>query len=125
LGRSEQPEFREGAFPDLLWGSPATVSDGEESLWWTLSLFSPAAGDNIDWRRGHYSLLARQGRVGSAAAAGQTKKTVNLVCEGSLIAAAQAPVGTVRDVAPDGSPHPVFCSGFAVSLPLTGRGGAA
>jgi len=124
-GYSEQPEFREAVFPELLWGNAAPVSDGEEPLWWTLSLFSPAAGDDIDWRRGHYSLLARRGRIDSTVAAGQSKKTVNMVSEGSLLAAAQAPIGTARDVAPDGFPHPVFCSGFAVSAPLAGRGGAS
>jgi translation initiation factor IF-2 len=38
--------------------------------------------------------------------------------EGSVLNSPAAPVGTAREVAPDGSPHPIWRAGFAVSVPL-------
>ena len=124
-GRAEQPDFRDGMFPDLLWGSAAQIAGADEPLWWTLSLFSPAGSDAIDWRRGHHALLLRRGRIESSDNWGRSKKAVNMVAEGSLLASAKPPLGTARDVAPDGFPHPVFCAGFAVAVPLVIRGSAS
>jgi hypothetical protein len=88
--------------------------------YWMLSLFAPAAGDTVDWTRGDYAVIERNGRIESPVASGGLKKQVNLVAEGSVLIAASAPVGSAPDVAPDGFPHPVFRAGFAVAIPLTG-----
>jgi CRISPR type III-A-associated RAMP protein Csm4 len=83
---------------------------------WLLSLFTPAEGDAVDWSRGSYTLMARAGRVEGS---GELKKNLQMVAEGSVIYAPDAPRGAAPDVAPEGSPHPVFRAGFAVSIPLT------
>jgi CRISPR/Cas system CSM-associated protein Csm4 (group 5 of RAMP superfamily) len=83
-----------------------------------LSLFTPAASDTVDWARGNYSLLARSGRVESPAGSGELKKQLQMVTEGSVIYAADAPSGSAPDVAPEGFAHPVFRAGFAMAIPL-------
>jgi CRISPR type III-A-associated RAMP protein Csm4 len=85
---------------------------------WLLSLFSPAAGDAVEWTRGSYTLLERGGRVDSPAGSGALKKQVQMVSEGSVLYAPTAPQGTAPDVAPEGFAHPVFRAGFALSIPL-------
>ena len=87
---------------------------------WLLSLFTPAADDSVDWRRGNYVVLARCGRVDSPAGSGELKKEIQMVAEGSVLCAATAPRGSAADVAPDGFAHPVFRAGFALSIPLPG-----
>jgi CRISPR type III-A-associated RAMP protein Csm4 len=86
---------------------------------WLLSLFTPAPGDTVDWRRGNYSLLSRGGRVESPAGTGELKKQLPMVAEGSVLYAATPPSGSAPDVAPDGFAHPVFRAGFALSIPLS------
>ena len=61
---------------------------------------------------------ARGGRVESAARSGELKKQIQMVTEGSVLAAATAPHGAAADVEPDGFPHPVFRAGFALCIPL-------
>jgi len=85
---------------------------------WLLSLFTPSGQDAVDWARGNYWLVERSGRVDSPAGAGELKKTLRMVGEGSVVYAKAAPHGSAPDVAPDGFPHPVFRAGFAVSVPL-------
>ena len=85
---------------------------------WLLSLFAPAGQDAVDWSRGNYWLVERGGRIDSPAGAGELKKTLRMVGEGSVIYAPAAPRGAAPDVAPGGFPHPVFRAGFAVSVPL-------
>jgi CRISPR type III-A-associated RAMP protein Csm4 len=85
---------------------------------WLLSLFTPAAADSVDWRRGNYTVLARGGRVDSPAGSGELKKQIQMVAEGSVLYAETAPRGSAADVAPDGFAHPVFRAGFAVAIPL-------
>jgi len=85
---------------------------------WLLSLFSPAAGDAVEWTRGSYTLLERGGRVDSPAGSGALKKQLQMVSEGSVLYAPSAPQGAAPDVAPDGFAHPVFRAGFALSIPL-------
>ena len=80
--------------------------------------FTPAAGDTVDWRRGNYSVLARGGRIESPAGAGELKKQLPMVTEGSVVYAASPPSGSAPDVAPEGFAHPVFRAGFALSIPL-------
>jgi CRISPR type III-A-associated RAMP protein Csm4 len=85
---------------------------------WLLSLFTPAPDDAIDWRRGNYTVVARGGRVDSPAGAGELKKQIQMIAEGSVLYAPTGPCGAAADVAPDGFAHPVFRSGFAVTMPL-------
>jgi CRISPR/Cas system CSM-associated protein Csm4 (group 5 of RAMP superfamily) len=130
-GRSEAPEFNEGALPDLILPpvvtpAPAeTAPEGEsparpapETAWWLLSLFSPGPQDAVDWQRGSYSIRNRGGRVESPARSGDPKKVLPMVEEGSVLVAAAAPRGTAPDVAPDGFPHPVLRAGFALAIPV-------
>src|SRR5262249_21973749 len=84
---------------------------------WLLSLFTPAAGDTVDWGRGNYTVLTRGGRVESAAGSGELKKQLQMVAEGSVLYASSVPTGSAPDVAPDGFAHPVFRAGFALSIP--------
>jgi len=83
-----------------------------------LSLFTPAESDSVDWARGNYTLLARSGRVESPSGSGELKKQLQMVSEGSVIYASEAPSGSAPDVAPEGFAHPVFRAGFALSIPL-------
>ena len=97
---------------------PARQEPQKAPAHWLLSLFTPAADDSIDWRRGNYSVLARGGRVESASGWGELKKQVQMITEGSVLYAAGAPRGSAANVAPDGFPHPVFRAGFALAIPL-------
>jgi CRISPR/Cas system CSM-associated protein Csm4 (group 5 of RAMP superfamily) len=85
---------------------------------WLLSVFTPAATDTVDWRRGNYTVLARGGRVDSPAGSGELKKQIQMVAEGSVVYAEAAPRGSAANVAPDGFAHPVFRAGFALAIPL-------
>ena len=135
-GRSEQPEFVDGVFPDMIL-TPSAVKDenaasGSESQpavaraaapQWLLSLFTPAASDAVDWARGNYEVVSRGGRIESAAGSGGLKKQLNMISEGSVLYAGDSLSGTAADVAPDGFAHPVFRAGFAVAIPLPGEVG--
>jgi CRISPR type III-A-associated RAMP protein Csm4 len=83
--------------------------------YWLLSLYTPSADDDVDWTRGSYSLVHRAGRVDTS---GDLKKHISMVTEGSVVYASRPPRGSAPDVAPDGSPHPVFRAGFAVAIPI-------
>jgi CRISPR type III-A-associated RAMP protein Csm4 len=85
---------------------------------WMLSLFRPASEDQIDWQSGSYSLAVRGGHVESSNGRGASKKQVRMIEEGSVIVAAQPPLGSALDVGPEGFPHPVYRSGFALSVSL-------
>src|ERR1017187_7973169 len=85
---------------------------------WLLSLFTPAEGDSVDWRRGNYTVLARGGRVESAAGSGELKKQIQMVAEGSVLYAESAPRGSAANVAPDGFAHPGYPAGFALAIPI-------
>ena len=89
---------------------------------WLLSLFTPAAGDSVDWNRGNYTVLDRGGRVESPVRSGELKKQLPMVAEGSVLYAASALRGAAPDVAPDGFAHPVFRAGFALAIPLPEAG---
>jgi CRISPR type III-A-associated RAMP protein Csm4 len=141
-GRSETPEFIEGSLPEMILPRPAadsraaevqeiTVPAGETpepveaspasetpSAWWLLSLFTPSAGDAVDWKRGNYAVVARGGRVESPARSGDLKKIVNMISEGSVLLAANSVTGSATDVAPDGFAHPVYRAGFALAIPI-------
>jgi hypothetical protein len=94
------------------------------TAWWLISVYAPAPEDAIEWTRGAYSLITRSGRVDSPHGAGQLKKTMRMVEEGSLLFAPSAPRGLAADVSPDGFPHSVFRAGYAVALPVPFRGHA-
>jgi CRISPR type III-A-associated RAMP protein Csm4 len=93
----------------------ASASPSGSAPFWLLSLYTPSAGDSVDWERGSYTLLTRGGRVD---ASGELKKQLPMIAEGSVLYAGAALRGSATDVAPDGFAHPVFRAGFAVSIPL-------
>jgi CRISPR/Cas system CSM-associated protein Csm4 (group 5 of RAMP superfamily) len=115
LSRPAEPE----ALPEAPPPEPAAAVP---TAWYLLSLFTPGSSDSIDWQRGAYSLVERTGRVDSPQGSGQVKKSLRMVVEGSLLFAPSAPVGAASDVAPEGFFHPVFRSGFAVSIAVPYRG---
>jgi CRISPR type III-A-associated RAMP protein Csm4 len=135
-GRSADPEFLEGILPDLLIQSPS-MPDPEaalppegaseqpppppETAYWILSLFSPSPADKVDWTRGSYSLVLRNGCVESPRGAGARKKSLRMVAEGAVLFAPTVPAGAAADVAPDGFPHPVYRAGYALSIPIAWR----
>ncbi|MDX2153861.1 MAG: hypothetical protein SFV54_24180 [Bryobacteraceae bacterium] len=100
---------------------PAADAPGKGTAWWLLSLFNPAASDAVDWKRGSYALVTRGGRIESPVRAGELKKTIRMVAEGSVLVAADAPKGRAADVAPEGFPHPVYRAGFAFTIPIPWR----
>jgi CRISPR type III-A-associated RAMP protein Csm4 len=130
LSAAEPAAPSESAVPEPSGGSEipvpetvptATVNGAAVSRmasYWLLSLFAPAPADSVDWGRGNYALVARGGRVESAAGSGQLKKQVRMIAEGSVLYAAGVLRGAAPDVAPDGFAHPVFRAGFAVAIPL-------
>jgi CRISPR type III-A-associated RAMP protein Csm4 len=135
-GRCAEPEFIEGALPELIMperpveappegeaGAPETPPAPEPGVTshWLLSLFTPGPGDAIDWKRGHYTVVARGGRVDSPAGYGERKKQLQMVTEGSVLVGGGTIRGMAPDVAPDGFAHPVFRAGFALSIPLPGQ----
>ncbi|MFB3830096.1 MAG: hypothetical protein ACE15B_25235 [Bryobacteraceae bacterium] len=116
-GRAEDPEFLEGTLPDLV--LPAAAQEpAPDNARWLLSLYAPAATDEVDWTRGAYGLVVRGGRVESPAGHGALKKELRMICEGSVLVGAAALRGSAPDVAPDGFPHPVYRAGYALSIPL-------
>ncbi len=123
-GQTQAPEFQRGVWPNLLFPKVGRAqrngSDASESNahYWLLSLYSPSAGDAIDWARGDYHLVVRAGRVESSIASGALKKQVRMVSEGCVLAATAEPVGAAVDVAPEGFAHPVYRSGLALALQL-------
>ena len=132
-GRAETPEFIEGTLPQMILpdrpAEPATTVEGESpapaeepaNAYWLLSLFSPAAGDSVDWNRGSYSVTARAGRVESPVRSGDAKKALNMITEGSVLLADHPVQGAAPDVAPDGFAHPVYRAGFALAIPIPGQ----
>lgn len=124
FGRSRTPDLQPGVLQDLLLPDlqlPQAAPQGADRSWWMLSLFSPGASDQVAWGSGNYTLIERSGRVASHAGAGLVKKSCRLVQEGSLVVSQGALTGSVRDVAPDGAPHPVWRAGFAVAIELPAK----
>jgi CRISPR type III-A-associated RAMP protein Csm4 len=124
-GQTQPAEFQAGSWPALLLPKLGRLlrnlqePETNSSLYWLLSLYSPAASDKIDWAGGDYSLTLRGGRVESnSGRGGGVKKNVRMVNEGCVLAAAGEPVGMAVDVAPDGFAHPVYRSGLALALRL-------
>jgi CRISPR type III-A-associated RAMP protein Csm4 len=137
-GQTAEPEFQTGSWPALLFPKLAAASSAgsaragaesasdQPSLFWLLSLYSPSSSDAVDWRDGAYEASVRGGIVESASAgSGAEKKRVRMITEGSVLSAKQEPLGAAVDVAPDGFAHPVYRSGFALSLLLPELGALA
>ncbi len=122
-GKTESPEWKRGTWPGVILpklgrASGATEESGP-SLYWLLSLYSPSSVDRIDWAGGDYQLTLRGGRVESAGpGGGALKKSARMIAEGSVLAAQQEPAGAAVNVAPDDFAHPVYRSGFALTLKL-------
>jgi CRISPR type III-A-associated RAMP protein Csm4 len=110
-GRAEMPEITEGMVE-------VHASADQTPAYWLLSLFHPADSDAVDWNQGNYTLTTRGGRVESDARWGDHKKQTRMVSEGSVLVASAEPRGSAADVAPDGFPHPVYRSGFALAIPV-------
>jgi len=116
------PEITAGELPGLVlrgFGEPAPYG------YWLLSMFHPSPADQVDWAQGNYSVHTRNGRVESPARQGDAKKPARMVAEGSVLVAAGALCGEATDVAPEGFPHPVYRSGFALAVPLPHNGKSA
>ncbi len=72
LGQIESIEFQPGNWPGLLLpklgrllrNTPESDPKETASLFWLLSLYSPASSDKVDWSGGNYSLVARGGLGG-------------------------------------------------------------
>lgn len=121
-GRTEMPEFTEGLLPGLLLKLPPHQTEAPpETAYWMLSLYSPGEVDRVNWQRGSYTLATRGGRVESSARYGDLKKQTRMVMEGSVLLADAPPRGSVRNVAPDDFPHPVFRNGYALAIPIPWR----
>jgi CRISPR type III-A-associated RAMP protein Csm4 len=122
-GRAHAPEFSSGGLHELL---PVQKASPEARTgYWLLSLFHPAENDAVDWRQGDYVLTMRGGRVESGAAWGQPKRLTRMIGEGSVLVAEAEPRGAAANVAPEGFPHPVYRAGFALTVPIPLRPGAA
>jgi CRISPR type III-A-associated RAMP protein Csm4 len=118
-GRSEAPVWQP-------WVPPSAGANDEpfEHAHWLLSLFTPASGDAVDWKRGSYSTISRRGRIESGARWGAPKNPTLMIAEGSVLVAAGELRGVASNVAPDGFPHPVYRAGFAVTVPIPWRAAA-
>jgi CRISPR type III-A-associated RAMP protein Csm4 len=120
-GRAAEPAFSDASHlfgRSQSSGNPASGNPGsgnKDGMWWLLSLYSPHESDGVDWSHGEYSAQVRGGWTDSVAGAGP-KKQVRMITEGSVLSAG-ALRGQVVDVAPDGFPHPVYRSGFALAVP--------
>src|SRR5258708_2802094 len=122
-GRSEMPEITAGEFPGLLLSGNAesTVEAAGESAWWLLSLYHPAATEQVEWTRGNYAVTLRSGRVESDAGWGDQKRETRMASEGSVLVAAGEPRASAPAAAPENFPHPVYRAGFALALQIPWR----
>jgi CRISPR type III-A-associated RAMP protein Csm4 len=127
-GRSEMPGWQplnRKAEPEpepLPQETPAPEPEKSEAqAYWLLSVFTPSPTDQIDWAKGNYSTLTRNGRIESAAGWGELKQPTVMVAEGSVLVCENAPQGAARDTAPLGFAHPVFRAGYAVALSVKAR----
>jgi CRISPR type III-A-associated RAMP protein Csm4 len=119
-GRSEAPEWQPWSLQVLPQVTPheAPVTDAAH---WLLSLYTPAENDAVDWKRGNYATVVRNGRIESSARWGQPKQPTTMITEGSVLLASSELRGAASNVAPEGFPHPVYRAGFAVTIPIPWR----
>lgn len=118
-GQVQSVDFQTGTWPGVLMPKLArrlqAGGSDDTTGYWLLSLYSPGPADAVDWKGGDYALAVRGGFVHGT---GQPKKLVRLVTEGSVLAAKGDLAGAAIDVAPEGTAHPVYRAGFALSLRL-------
>lgn len=119
-GGASRVEFEEAGWWPVTGTSERAVEEPEPTAWWLLSAYLPSEQDAVDWTKGRYQVLERNGRV-EAAAGGAPKRSTRMVAEGSVLFAAQAPAGRAVDVAPEGLPHPVYRAGFALAAQISWR----
>lgn len=122
FGRARSVDFQAGRLEDLLFSPGGAPRPGRG--WWLLSLAAPSPEDAIRWDEGDYQLLKRTGRVGSLTGGGALKLAARMLAEGSVIVSPRAPRGTVVNAAPEGCPHPVIRSGYAVAISIPWPGNA-
>ena len=115
-GRSEAPEWQTWTPPQV-----STTEQATDRAQWLLSLYTPAAGDAVDWKRGNYATVSRRGRIESSARWGEPKQPTTMIAEGSVLLASSELRGGANNVAPEGFPHPVYRAGFAVAVPIPWR----
>ena len=115
-GRSQAPEWEPWNPPQ----APASDQPAERAHW-LLSLYTPSSADAVDWKRGSYATVSREGRIESAARWGESKKATVMIAEGSVLLAGGELLGAASDVAPDGFPHPVYRAGFALTVSIPWR----
>lgn len=114
-GQTSSPEFESGPWPNLLLPRSSRAmrggngSNGHNSGYWLLSVYSPAASDSPDWSGGDYELITR----GS-----HSTKALRMIAEGSVLMASREPSGTAVNIALDDSTHPVYRAGIALALRL-------
>lgn len=111
-GRSSDPEWADAS---QLFQEPA---EQQPTAQWLLSLYDPVPEDAIDWTSGSYATLTRSGRVESSERWGDLKQRTRMIVEGSVLMTERPLRGRVRDVAPEGFPHPVYRAGWAVSITI-------
>jgi CRISPR type III-A-associated RAMP protein Csm4 len=115
-GRSEAPVWQPWTPPQ----APASEQPIEHAHW-LLSLYTPGKNDLVDWKRGSYVTVSRRGRIESTARWGEPKQPTTMIGEGSVLLAPNELLGAASDVAPAGFLHPVYRSGFAVTVPIPWR----
>ena len=114
-GQTAEPEIQSGTWPRIILPRSAKANgtsrtdNGTPAAYWLLSVYSPGEGDAPDWESGDYQLVTRSGHG---------KKITRMICEGSVITAAQEPSGVAVNVARDGHRHPIYRAGFAVAVRL-------
>lgn len=113
-GQTAEPEIQSGTWPKIVLPRSARTngashSNGAPAAYWLLSVYSPSPADTPDWESGDYQLVTR---------GGHDKKTTRMICEGSVITAAQEPSGVAVNVARDGHVHPIYRAGFAMAVRL-------
>lgn len=94
------------------------VPPGDRNYYWLLSLYHPRHDEVeeqgvLDGAR--YTLITRRGWIYSPDEAGQRRRSVRMIAEGSLLN--QPVTGNVLDLKPiSGFPHPVWRSGIALTI---------
>jgi CRISPR type III-A-associated RAMP protein Csm4 len=119
-GGARRVEFEEADWWSALTREEPPSEAAESTAWWLLSAYLPSEQDAVDWNKGQYRVLERNGRV-DAVSGGALKPSTRMVAEGAVLFAPQAPRGRALDVAPEGLPHPVYRAGFALAAEIVWR----
>lgn len=110
-----------GSFePDFIDGIPLFCQPKTSEKFVTLSPLFPKQGEvsSLLSEGCRYSLTVRSGWVGGVFATSLRRRTVRMLSEGSVLCGSADKVwGTMVDVTPNNSPHPVYRWGFAFPVP--------